>query len=127
MRDAVKTYRNVSVQTASRGEILLALYDAALRHTHTARDAIEAGDVQRKGQSIDSALAILAELSGTLDAKVAPELCANLGALYAYFMRCLQQASSNMQVDKVDEVLAHLRGLRETWSQAVHQARSGAA
>ena len=127
MRDAVKTYRNVSVQTASRGEILLALYDAALRHTFTARLAIVAGDVPRKGQAIDAALAILAELSGTLDAQVAPELCANLGALYAYFMQCLQQASASLEVAKVDEVLTHLQGLRDTWGQAVHQARSGAA
>lgn len=127
MRDAVMTYRNVSVQTASRGEILLALYDAALRQTHAARAAIEARDAQRKGRAIDAALAILAELTGTLDAKVAPDLCANLGALYAYFMQCLQQASASMQVEKVDEVLGHLQGLREAWNLAVHQARSGAA
>lgn len=119
----VNTYRNVAANTANRGEILLALYDGAIRYGETARLAILRGDAAAKGLAVDSMLAIIIEFTCTLDHERAPELCEKLTGLYNYFVSRIQQAGVRMDVAPLDEVLGLLKDLRKTWGEAVAIAR----
>ena len=69
-------------------------------------------------------MAILTELSATLDFEKAPELCENLSRLYDYFIDRLQVAGRDMDVEPLDEVTAHLERLRDTWAEAVRIAET---
>jgi len=118
-RSNVNRYQENKVMLSSPGEVLLALYDGAIRFARQARIAIEINDPAVKGQKIGSVMAILAELTATLDHDRAPELCTNLEALYSYMVDRLQQAGVDMDVEPLDEVIRHLQRLRETWAEAV--------
>ena len=118
----VNRYKKNKVLLSDPGEILLALYDGAIKFCKQARIAIENNNPAQKGQKIGSVMAILTELSATLDHDRAPELCDNLARLYDYLIDQLQVASSEMDTVPLDEVTVHLQKLRETWGEAVRIA-----
>ena len=118
----VNRYKRNKVLLSDPGEILLALYDGAIKFCKQARIAIENNNPAQKGQKIGSVMAILTELSATLDHDRAPELCDNLARLYDYLIDRLQVASGEMNVGPLDEVTVHLQKLRETWGEAVRIA-----
>jgi flagellar protein FliS len=118
----VNRYKRNKVLLSDPGEILLALYDGAIKFCKQARIAIENNNPAQKGQKIGSVMAILTELSATLDHDRAPELCDNLARLYDYLIDRLQVASGEMDVGPLDEVTVHLQKLRETWGEAVRIA-----
>ena len=123
----VNRYKRNKVLLSEPGEILLALYDGAIKFCKQARIAIESNNPSQKGQKIGSVMAILTELSATLDHDQAPELCENLARLYDYLIDRLQTASTQMDVTALDEVTVHLQKLRETWGEAVRIAAQEAA
>ena len=118
----VNRYKKNKVLLSEPGEILLALYDGAIKFCKQARIAIETNNPAQKGQKIGGVMAILTELSATLDHDRAPELCENLSRLYDYLIDRLQEASSEMKLEPLDEVTTHLEKLRETWGEAVRVA-----
>jgi len=118
----VNRYKQNKVMLSSPGEILLALYDGAIRFCRQARVAIEQKNPAEKGQKIGSVMAILTELSATLDHDQAPDLCENLARLYDYLIDRLQFASINLDTEALDEVTKHLERLRETWAEAIRVA-----
>mgnify|MGYP001366783414 FL=1 len=118
----INRYKKNKVLLSDPGEILLALYDGAIKFCKQARIAIETNNPAQKGQKIGSVMAILTELSATLDHDRAPELCDNLARLYDYLIDRLQAASGEMDVAPLDEVTVHLQKLRETWGEAVRIA-----
>lgn len=125
-RANVSRYKQNQVMLSSPGEILLALYDGAIRFSLQARIAIDNGDAAVKGEKIGSVMAIIAELTATLDHEQAPELCRQLEMLYDYLLERLQEASIHMDVLPLEEVITHLEKLRDTWGQAVRIAENEA-
>jgi len=123
-RANVSRYKQNQVMLSSPGEILLALYDGAIRFSRQAKVAIENRDAAVKGEKIGGVMAILAELTATLDHEQAPELCQQLEMLYDYLLEQLQTASLNMATEPLDEVITHLEKLRETWAEAVEIAEN---
>ena len=121
-RANVGRYQKNQLLLSSPGEILLALYDGSIRFARQARVAIENKDPATKGEKIGSTMAIIAELSSTLDHGQAPDLCSQLERLYDYLLERLQEASLNMDVVALDEVIMHLEKLRGTWEEAIQIA-----
>ena len=121
--DGILAYRSRAVHTSHRGELLVALYDGALRFAGQARQAIARGDTAGKGRSVDALLAILMEFSRTLNVAQAPQVGPDLQRLYAYFIWRAQQASRDMTEAPLVEVMGHLQRLRDTWAEAVGIAR----
>lgn len=118
---ARQAYQNVNVQTATPGQILLRLYEGAIRFTRQAQDAIKAGDPAEKGKYISKTMAIIDEFITALDHETAPELCSNLERLYLFLIDQLTLANSKMDPEPLDVVLQHLSSLQEAWQQAVNQ------
>lgn len=118
---ARQAYQSVNVQTASPGQILLRLYEGAIRFTKQAKEAIEAGDPAEKGKYISKTMAIIDEFIAALDHDQAPELCANLEQLYLFMIDQLSAANSTMNVEPLDLVLQHLNTLYDAWKQAVSE------
>jgi len=123
---AARKYRATQIESASPGQILLALYDGCLRFLRVAQQHIMAGDVAAKGIAISKAGAILGELRGTLDHKIAPELCEGLDRLYVYFQEQLAVANMRMDPAPLVPVLRILGDLREAWGQAVGNVEGAA-
>lgn len=62
MLKAAKAYLSTQVSTASKGDLLLMLYDTAIKHLKLATEKIAEKDYAAKGILISKAIAIVSEL-----------------------------------------------------------------
>lgn len=124
--DYARTYRANSVLTASPGQLVLMLYDGALRALATARDAfnrpVEDG---RRYEVINAQLlkaqAIIAELQATLNHDAGGEFSRNLERLYDYYLRRLMEANLQKQEQPIIEVERLLREVRDAWAEMLRK------
>ncbi len=116
MNPYMHQYRQNQVQTASREQILIMLYDGAIRFVGQARQT-ETSDGRR--EPISRAMAIIIELSDTLDRKIGGEMAENLDALYNFMIHSLTQANLKKEVEPLEIVEKLLKDLRATWSEAI--------
>lgn len=112
-------YQDMKVQTASPAQIMIMLYDGAIRFSLQAKKKIEEKDYEAKGVFISKTQAIIDELMNSLDFTIAPELCTNLQQLYIYINERLTHANINLEASSMDEVIQLLNTLRDGWKQAL--------
>jgi flagellar secretion chaperone FliS len=117
----LETYNRTRVQTADRGQLLLMVYDAAIRFTREARRRIEEGDTVGKGVMIDKAYAAVAELRKTLNMEQGEEIARSLDRLYAYLLRQITLSNIKSDASALTVVLQILEDLRNTWMQVIEQ------
>ncbi|MFY9147353.1 MAG: flagellar export chaperone FliS [Bacillota bacterium] len=116
-----EAYRRTQIQTASRGELLLMLYDGAIKFANQAKKAIEDGEVAHAHLRLIRVQDIVAELSATLDHDSSPDIADGLAKLYDYMMHLLVQANIKKDTEPLDQVISMLLELRETWRQVVRE------
>lgn len=119
MNSYMHQYRQNQVQTASREQILIMLYDGAIRFVSQARQAIENGDRLGRLEPISRAMAIISELSNSLDHSIGGEIAENLDALYCFMVRSLTDANRNVDAKPLEAVANILKTLRATWAEAI--------
>ena len=116
-------YLKNQIETSSPEQILILLYDGAIKFLNQAKIGIQNKDIELTHNNLTKAQNIISELRNTLDMEIGGDLANNLYALYNYFNRRLVQANIKKEIEPVDEVLEHLRGLRDTWKQAIIKKR----
>jgi flagellar protein FliS len=119
-------YQNNQILNASPEQILIMLYDGAIRFTRQAILGIEENRPSMKLEGISRALAIIAEFSNTLDRDIGGEIAENLDGLYHFMMRELIVARSENSIAKLQVVEELLLDLRTTWSEAIEINRQTA-
>lgn len=115
----LQRYRAVKIQTASPAQLMLMLYDGAIRFCHIAKMKLEEKDVAGKGTYIGKVQAIISELMSSLDFSIAPDLCTQLQQLYMFMMEQLTEANIRLKAEPLDVVINLLTTLRDGWSQAL--------
>ncbi len=119
MNAYMNQYQNNHILNASSEQILIMLYDGAIRFTRQAVLGIEENKPSMKLEGISRAMAIVAEFSNTLDREVGGEIADNLDGLYHFMMRELTAARSESSVDRLRVVEDLLLDLRSTWAEAI--------
>jgi flagellar protein FliS len=114
-------YLQVAVKTASRAQILVMLYEAAIRHVQKAAAAIERHDAAGKGLAIGKAHDIVSQLLVTLDHAGGGAIAANLERLYHFMTRELGQANLENSSARLRGVQKLLQTLLDGWKGAVAQ------
>jgi flagellar protein FliS len=112
-------YQDMKVHTASPAQIMIMLYDGAIRFSLQAKKKIEERDFEGKGVFIGKTQAIVDELMNSLDFNVSPELCGRLQQLYIYMNEKLTDANIKLNTESIDEVVNLLTTLRDAWKQAL--------
>ena len=112
-------YQQNQVGTASPEQILLMLYDGAIRFTRRAISGIEEEKPELKISGVAKAMAIIAEFSNSLNHDIGGQIAEDLDALYNFMMRELTSANLNNDVQKLRNVETLLVDLRQTWGEAV--------
>jgi len=122
---SAQAYRNVTAQTVGPGQVILMLFDGALRFLERARAGFQLQDPLEFNLTIHNnvqrAQAILSELNACLDMEAGGELSQTLRRLYNYFDRRLQESNRRKQPQGIDEVIARLSELRSAWAQMLQQ------
>lgn len=120
-RTGLDEYRQVGldarVAEASPHELVQMMIDGALMRIASARAAIEANDVARKGELIGKAIGLVDGLRMSLDTERGGGLAENLEALYDYMSRRLLEANVHDSIRALDEVSGLLRELAEGWRE----------
>ena len=106
-------YANSKVQTASPAELTLMLYEAAIKFCNIAEMAIEKNDIQKAHDNIKKVEAIIEEFQATLNHKY--PVAKDFDKVYTYLMQRLVEANIKKDTKILDEVLEHLRTMRDAW------------
>jgi len=109
-------YFENNIRTASPAQLLLMLYDGAIRFLKIAIDSTNRHDYENANLHFQKTQNIVKEFMVTLDQK--SPLAKQLMPLYDYFIRQLIEANIHKDVKPAEEVLRFLIDLRETWYQA---------
>ena len=117
-------YFENQVNTAAPEQLLIMLYNGAIRFVGEAEEAMANKKIAYRGERISKAIAILSELSATLDHEIGGEIAANLESLYDYMIRTLLAANIQDDASKLVEVREMLSGMRDTWLDAIDKVRS---
>lgn len=119
MNQYVKQYQKSSIETASREQILIMLYDGAIQFLNKAKISMENHEIEATHNNLMGAQNIIHEFINSLDREVAPQLAENLTNLYEYFIRRLAHANIKKEIEPIDEVLKYLKNLKATWEKAI--------
>lgn len=114
-------YLETQVQTASPQELVLMLYDSAIKQGRIACRAIEKKEYEKSHLALVRMQDILRALIDGLDHTI--PLAQNLYALYDFMFQELVAANTKKDVQKVENILELLVDLRETWAQAIERYR----
>ena len=123
MSNPYHQYQKMAVTTASREQILLLLYEGAIRFVKQAIVAMEEKRIAEKGRTISRATAILSELMATLDFKVGGELAADLENLYIFMIDKLIEGNIENRVECLRQVEGLLTTLYGAWKDIVENPR----
>ncbi len=114
-------YANNKVMTASPGELTLMLYDGAIKFCNLALEAINADEIEKAHINIVKVEHIIEEFQGTLNHKY--PVADDFEAVYAYLMRRLREANIRKDKEILEEVLGHLRTMRDAWKEVMRLAK----
>jgi flagellar protein FliS len=119
-RNPWKAYRQVATQTAPPGQLVLMLYDGAIRFSERALTGFDSTDPGDRNQTINNnlnrAMDIVRELNVCLDTEAGGKLAGTLRDLYSYMERRLLESNLKKHRAGVDEVITHLKELRDAWA-----------
>jgi flagellar protein FliS len=119
MNGYVNQYLTNTVKSASPEQLMLMLYDGAIKFVALGIQAIENGVIDKRAYYINKTSAIISEFAATLDHSVNPKLAEDLDALYRYMLKRLLDASLANETAPLIEVKKMLSELRATWAQAI--------
>lgn len=121
-----RAYQAQSVLTASPGQLVLMLYDGALKFLGLAKEGFSmADDSPRRIELINTNLLkaqnIVIELQSNLNREEGGDLAATLDRLYDYYTRRLFEANISKSIEPVIEVERLLRELRDAWAEMLRK------
>lgn len=113
-------YKEVQINTASPGKLILLLYQGAIKSLKKSLDLMDRKDFGGKGDAIIKAQDILMELNMVLD-HGAGEIAHSLQQIYLYAYKRLVVANLEMDRDAISEIVEILENLYEAWEEAVQK------
>ena len=115
------SYRKVATQTASPGQLVLMLYEGAIRFLERALGGFEIEDPAQANETISNNLLrtqeIIFELNVSLNMQDGGTLAVTLRSLYHYMDRRLMESNVKKEQAGIKEVVSRLCVLRDAWSQ----------
>ncbi len=117
------SYKNSKIMTASPAELTLMLYEGAIKFCNIAIVAIENKDYAKANTNIQKAERIIGEFQASLDFKY--EVANDFNNVYSYLMERLIRANMKKDTEILEEVLKHLRTMRDTWKEVMQKTKNG--
>lgn len=112
-----RVYRETQIQTASGLELVVLLYNGAIKFLKQAAQAIQEKQVVPAHNALIRAQDIISELRVTLNHDAGGEIARALDQLYEYMNRRLMEANLHKELAPVQEVTQMLEELRDTWQE----------
>lgn len=119
-------YQATQIQTAGTGDLVLLLYDGAIRFLNRALIALDEGRIPAASADIIRGQEIVLELMAGLDFERGGDLAGNLRNLYEFCYHTLVQASLRKDAERIRTVTRLLSRVRDAWRAVVRGDAAGA-
>ena len=116
-------YANSKIMTATPAELTLMLYEGAIKFCNIAIMGIEEKDIEKTHNNIKKVENIITEFQVTLDHKY--PVADDFDNVYKYLKDRLLEANVKKDKDILEEVLGHLRTMRDTWKEVMAKTANG--
>ncbi len=120
--EGYNAYLRSKVMTATPAELTLMLYEGAIKFVNKAIMSIEKDDVMGAHNNLMKTQRIIEELRASLDHKY--PVAKEFDTVYEYILRRLVEANIKKDKDILEEVLEHLRTMRDTWKEVMKNANA---
>jgi flagellar protein FliS len=118
---AASRYRQTEVLTTSGVQLIVLLYDAAIKAVELAGDGIARGHQPDKARFLGRAVGIVSELSNVLDFERGGEIAKSLYRLYDYMLSEFTQANLRNDASRLNGPLRCLKEMRGAWHTLAQQ------
>lgn len=115
--NAYAQYNNSKILTATPAELTLMLYEGTIKFCNVAKVAIEQKNIPKAHDNIIRTQKIIDYLRQTLDTKY--PVAQDFEKIYVYLSERLVAANVKKDAEILEEVLMHLRSVRDTWKEVM--------
>jgi flagellar protein FliS len=131
--NALSAYRETRIKTASQGQLIIMLYDEAVKQLDhglelmaaNARGRRDPGKIEQIGKAIVKTQEIITELMVSLDFEQGGEIAKNLFALYSWFNQELLEANIAQDIRRITVIRNMVSELRSAWTAIAAKASTG--
>lgn len=124
---AYNTYNRTEIQTSDPRNVVVLLYEGAIRFLHQALEALNKDERTEMSHFLIKTQKIIHYMNTSLDYENGGEISENLGRLYNYMRDSLNDANTRCDAAKIDEVIGLLRPLLEAWREIAKDPVAAAA
>jgi flagellar protein FliS len=114
---AAQQYLQTQVRSSTPLELVVMLYDGAIRATAAAAEAMSRRDIPTRRTNLSRAMAIISELQSTLDMDRGGEISTQLDQLYTWMTSQLVEATVRQDPKPIVDVHRTLEILHDAWRQ----------
>lgn len=118
---AYQAYKKTQVSTASQGDLLVMLFEGAIRFSNQAIEAINESNFSVANEKLLRVQDIMTELTSSLKLDTG-EIANNLSQIYSYINQLLVQANIKKDISLIEQAIGLLTELCDTWREAVTKA-----
>jgi flagellar secretion chaperone FliS len=118
-------YRQMSARGSNPVGFVVKLYDAILEDFRRALDAIAEGNVERRTNSLNHALLVIAELEGVLDHDRGGKIAKQLQGFYGVTRAMIVEANIAASREKLQKLVGLYIPLRQAWHLVEQDVATG--
>ena len=119
-------YLKMRIQTATPLQLVIMLYDGAIKFMKAAVKEMEKGNIEKQHNYLVRAQDIISELLISLNEEEGGDIAKNLKMLYLYMKNRLIEANIQNNIEYVKEVINLMSSLKEAWVELERREKQGA-
>ena len=121
LRSPLQSYKTISLETAPPGQLVLMLFDGAIKFLERAKLGFDIEDPLEMNETVHNNITraqdIINELNSTLDMDQGGEVAVVLRDLYVYLDNRLFESNIRKELEGVQEVIDRLSTVQAGWSE----------
>lgn len=115
----VNTYLNNHYEGMDPEQLILLLFNGALTRLQLTREGIKEKNVQKKGENLSKAIAIISELNASVDSTMTDDSTQFLRGIYTAILMELPNVTLNNDLKTLDRSQAYISRLKDIWETEV--------
>jgi len=115
----VNSYLNNHYEGMTPEQLILLLYKGAIDRLKLTAKGIEENNIQKKGENLSKAIAIISELNASVDSKMDDEATLFLRGLYKAILMELPKVSINNDTQTLKQTEKYISKLKQIWETDV--------
>lgn len=112
-------YRNSHFKGMDPKNLILMLYDGAIKHIRLAKEGIKENNIPKRGENLGRAISIISELNASLDPDIRDDAIDFLRGLYAAILIALPKVSISNDMETLRRAETYMEQLRSIWKTSV--------